>query len=79
MNQLKMATLADLKRQSGTSTKLSVIAMEMSVQEPAISKLERKRVSVIQVDKLQRYLEAIGATLNMTVTLADGTIMTIED
>jgi predicted XRE-type DNA-binding protein len=79
MNALKMATLADLKRQSGTATKQSVIALEMSVQEPAISKLERKRVSNVQIDKLQKYLDAIGATLSLSVTLADGTTITMED
>lgn len=65
-------TLADLRQMSG-GVKQSVIALQMHVQEPAISKLEKKLVSEISVDKLKKFIDAIGGTVSLTIELPDGT------
>lgn len=72
-------TLASLRHKSGAPVKQSVIAMELSVQEPAISKLERKRVVDTSLTKLQKYIVALGGSLEMTIRLPDGSILTLED
>ena len=73
--ELADLTLSDLKARGGDAVKQAVIALHMAVQEPAISKLERKRLAAVQLDKLQRYLTAIGGKLEVKVTLPDGTVL----
>lgn len=65
-------TILELRKNSKNQTKQSVVAMEMSVQEPAISKLERKTIREASVDKLLRYVSAIGGTAELVVTLDNG-------
>ena len=62
----------------GGHIKQSVIALEMAVQEPAVSKLERKPIRSMQLEKLQRYIDAIGGKLDVSVTLPDGTVLTMN-
>jgi len=71
-------TISDLRRRSGSKTKQSVIAMEMSVQEPAISKLERKKINEASVDKLFKYIKAIGGKAELSVTLDNGEVIVIS-
>ena len=78
MKKDKVLTLAALRQHSG-NVKQAVIALEMAVQEPAISKLERKRISDASLDKLGRYIKAIGGSLEISVKLPDGTVITQED
>ncbi|MAE20438.1 DNA-binding protein [Candidatus Poribacteria bacterium] len=75
---LQHRTLAELRKQSGGHIKQSVIALEMAVQEPAVSKLERKPIRSMQLEKLQRYIDAIGGKLDVSVTLPDGTVLTMN-
>jgi len=77
-NILKKDTLASLRKRSG-SVKQVVVALEMSVQEPAVSKLERKSITDASVGKLQKYIAAIGGKLDMSITLSDGTILTLDN
>ena len=64
-------TLSELRVTNG-DIKQSVVALLMNVQEPAVSKMERKQVGSLQVDKLKKYLSAIGVELEMTLTLQNG-------
>ena len=64
-------TLSEL-RVTNRDIKQSVVALLMNVQEPAVSKMERKQVGSLQVDKLKKYLSAIGVELEMTLTLQNG-------
>jgi predicted XRE-type DNA-binding protein len=64
-------TLSELRVTNG-DIKQSVVALLMNVQEPAVSKMERKQVGSLQVDKLKKYLSAIGVDLEMTLTLQNG-------
>ncbi len=75
---LQHRTLAELRKQSVGHIKQSVIALEMAVQEPAVSKLERKPIRSMQLEKLQRYIDAIGGKLDVSVTLPDGTVLTMN-
>lgn len=77
--ELKTQTLASLRHRSVTPVKQSVIALEMSVQEPAISKLEQKRVLDTSLAKLQKYIAALGGSIEMTIRLPDGSALTLED
>lgn len=73
-------TLADLKAKSGaTRVKQSVIAATLQVQEPAVSKLERKDIKQTSLQKVARYIDALGGKLNITVTLADGSEIALGD
>ncbi|APD92248.1 hypothetical protein BM525_20435 (plasmid) [Alteromonas mediterranea] len=75
IEQNKPLTLSEIKELSGEHVKQAIIAYHMSVQEPAVSKLERKRMTSLQLSKIQRYMTAIGATLEIKVTLRDGTVL----
>lgn len=77
--ELRTQTLASLRHRGGAPVKQSVIALEMSVQEPAISKLEQKRVVDTTLMKLQKYIAALGGSLEMTIRLPDGTTLTLEN
>lgn len=77
-NTKPMITLADLRSRTG-QMKQSVIAATLHVQEPAISKLERKRISETSLQKAARYIAAIGGQMNVTITLPDGSIVELED
>lgn len=75
IEQKKPLTLSEIKEINGEYVKQAIIAYHLSVQEPAVSKLERKRISSLQLSKIQRYITAIGATLEIKVTLRDGTVL----
>ena len=71
MNIIKeQKTLASIRKES--SIKQSVVALSMHVQEPAISKLEKKRVTDVSIDKLKKYLEAVGGSVDVIITMPDG-------
>jgi predicted XRE-type DNA-binding protein len=71
---IENTTIAALRKKSG-QVKQAVVALEMNVQEPAVSKLERKRIVDTSIDKLQRYVRAVGGELSLAITLPDGTVM----
>ena len=72
------ATLADLRNRAG-NVKQAVIAATLQVQEPAVSKLERKALRQTSLQKMARYIDALGGKLNITITLADGSEIALED
>jgi predicted XRE-type DNA-binding protein len=76
---LKDKTLAELRKHAVVQVKQAVVALEMSIQEPAVSKLERKPISTMQVDKLKRYVAAIGGSMKLMITLPDGSVLSLED
>lgn len=80
-NQTRMTvdntTLAQL-RKTTVGVKQSVVALEMNVQEPAVSKLEQKLIGNTSVEKLRKYVEAIGGTLGLSITLPDGTVVSLN-
>jgi predicted XRE-type DNA-binding protein len=70
-------TLSQVRaRQEGV--KQSIVALMMNVQEPAISKLEKKRVQDVPVEKLMRYINAIGGEAVLTISLPGGEQMVIN-
>jgi predicted XRE-type DNA-binding protein len=75
--KLENRTLADLKKSGSGHVKQAVIAMEMSVQEPAISKMEKKIAVDASIRKLKRYIEAIGGSMEVVISLPDGTRMSL--
>jgi predicted XRE-type DNA-binding protein len=76
---LKDKTLAELRKQAIVQVKQAVVALEMSIQEPAVSKLERKPISAMQVEKLKRYVAAIGGSMKLMITLPDGSVLSLDD
>lgn len=70
-------TLADLRNRSG-QVKQSVIAATMQVQEPAVSKLERKSIGQANLQKVAKYIEALGGKMDITITLSDGSLIQLE-
>lgn len=68
-------TLSQLRKTS--NTKQSVVALMMSVQEPAISKMEKRSVVDTSIDKLNKYLSAIGGKLDVKITLPDGSVIDV--
>lgn len=73
IQRLENQTLADLKKSGSGHVKQAVIALEMSLQEPAISKMEKKIAVDASIRRLKQYIEAIGGSLDVVVTLPDGT------
>lgn len=71
-------TLADLRNRAG-NIKQAVIAATLQVQEPAVSKLERKALKQTSLQKMARYIDALGGKVNVTITLADGSEIALED
>lgn len=71
-------TLADLRNRAG-NVKQAVIAATLQVQEPAVSKLERKALKQTSLQKMARYIDALGGKVNITITLADGSEIALED
>ena len=71
-------TLADLRSRAG-NVKQAVIAATLQVQEPAVSKLERKALKQTSLQKMARYIDALGGKVNITITLADGSEIALED
>lgn len=71
-------TLADLRSRTG-QVKQAVIAATMQIQEPAVSKLERKEIGHTSLNKMAKYISALGGKLDVTITLADGSAITLED
>lgn len=65
-------------RKGKSTIKQSVIALQMAVQEPAVSKLEQKPVTQISIDKLSRYIEAIGGNIKIEITMPNGEVMHLE-
>lgn len=47
-------------RNEGTDIKQSVVALIMDIQESTVSKMEKKPIESISIEKLQKYLNAIG-------------------
>jgi predicted XRE-type DNA-binding protein len=72
-------TLAELRKNAVVQVKQAVVALEMSIQEPAVSKLERKPISAMQVAKLKRYVTAIGGSMKLMITLPDGSVLSFDD
>lgn len=79
MNNQNMskATLSELRKMVG-GVKQSVVALEMNVQEPAVSKIEQKQISQLSLDKLQKYVSALGGDLHLSITLPDGTLVVLN-
>jgi predicted XRE-type DNA-binding protein len=73
---LDTTTLSELRLKSG-NIKQAIIALEMGVQDPAVSKLEKKRVKDVSVDKLMRFVEALGGRVALSVELPDGRTLTL--
>lgn len=71
-------TLADLRNRAG-HVKQSVIAASLQVQEPAISKLERKALRQTSLQKMAKYIDALGGKLAITITMPDGSEIALED
>lgn len=71
-------TLADLRNRAG-NIKQAVIAATLQVQDPAVSKLERKALKQTSLQKMARYIDALGGKVNITITLADGSEIALED
>lgn len=68
-----LMTLAELRKAPGQPVvKQAVVALAMQMQEPAISKIERKRVSDTSLDKLRRFVDAIGGEVSLKITLPNG-------
>lgn len=59
------------------NVKQSVIALQMDVQESAVSKIENKAIRQLQIDKLTRYIEAMGGTVNVSINMPDGSTVMI--
>lgn len=76
MNNIK--TLGDIKSMSPGKVKQAVIALSMSVQEPAVSKLERKRIADTPLKKVAQYLNALGGEVELIVTLPSGESVQIQ-
>jgi predicted XRE-type DNA-binding protein len=70
------ASLSDLRKHT-PNIKQSVVALQMNINESAVSKLERKRLVDASIAKARRYIEAIGGELVLTIKLPDGQEMTI--
>lgn len=70
----KSASLAELRKQT-PDIKQSVVALQMNINESAVSKLERKRLVDASVSKVKQYVEAIGGELEVTITLPNGQVM----
>jgi predicted XRE-type DNA-binding protein len=70
------ASLADLRKKT-PNVKQSVVAMQMSINESAVSKMERKNIADSSISKVKRYIEAIGGQITMTITLADGSTINL--
>jgi predicted XRE-type DNA-binding protein len=75
--KLEDTVLSSLRKRNG-ATKQSVVAMEMSLQESAVSKFERKRIKEASLQKLKSYVKAIGGRLEVTITLQDGSVLHLE-
>ena len=75
MGKLNEVTLSQLRARS--DVKQSVVALMMSVQEPAVSKMERRGISNTTIAKLEKYVDAIGGSLDVTITLPDGSVVKI--
>lgn len=71
-------TLASIRKEN-SNVKQAVVALIMNVQEPAISKLERKKIGDASLDKIKRYMEAIGGKVSLSVTLPDGSTLNLLD
>mgnify|MGYP001224714166 FL=1 len=52
--------------------------MMMNMQDPAISKLERKPIAALPLGKLIAYLEALEANVELSVTLKSGDVVIIK-
>ena len=78
MINLKEKKLSSIRKESG-DVKQAVVALIMEVQEPAISKLEKKSVKDTSVDKLMRFVEAIGGELDLSIKLPNGDVLKLND
>ena len=79
MNTLHELTLKKIRTEmDDAQVKQSIIAMMMNMQDPAISKLERKPIATLPLGKLIAYLEALEANVEISVTLKSGDVVTIK-
>lgn len=56
-------------RNEGTDIKQSVVALIMDIQESTVSKMEKKPIESISIEKLQKYLNAIGGEVVLTLNV----------
>ena len=65
-----------LKELNVDEVKLDVVALLSGVQVPAISKLQNKRVGDVSLNKLKTFVDAVGGSLTIKITLPDGKVFT---
>ncbi len=65
-----------LKELNVDDVKLDVVALLSGVQTPAISKLQKKRVGDVSLNKLKTFVVAVGGSMAITITLPDGKVIT---
>ncbi len=67
----KGASLVELRKQV-PDVKQAVVAMQMNINESAVSKLERKPIVEANLARIRQYIEAIGGELVVTIKMPDG-------
>lgn len=73
MTSLTEMTLKELRTaRDSDDIKQSLVALMMNVQDPAISKLERKPLKSLPLGKVLAYLHAIEADVSLSITLKNG-------
>jgi len=60
-----------------TSTKIEIVAIEMSTTKSTVSKFQNKRVGDVNISKLKRYVEAIGGEFSAQITLPNGEVFNV--
>lgn len=73
MNQLNLK-----KCRQQCAMKQDVMALKMNVTKSAISKLESKNSQDLSLKKLSDFVDALGGSLAVKVTLPDGTLYTLK-
>jgi len=59
------------------STKIDVVAIEMSTNKSTVSKFQKKRVGDVNINKLKRYVEAIGGEFSIQIKLPNGDVVNV--
>lgn len=65
--RIRLYKLQEMRQECGATQ--SAVARHMGVSQKRVSELEHHDVDHTQVGTLQRYVEALGGTLRMSVTL----------
>ena len=60
-------TLSKIRNEA--DIKQSVVALIMDIQESTVSKMEKKPIESISIEKLQKYLNAIGGEVVLTLNV----------